>query len=314
MSVTPISIDRIAAGIVDFPEGRDAAVLAVTIGRAVGAELLLVAVHPAPLIAVSRQISWTGLQKEAERLLARTRDEVAHEALTEVVTSGSVPRALEHLVEREHRDLLVLGSSHKGPAGRVQISTLTRQLLGSLTCALAVAPRGFAGTATERLARVGVGYDASPESGAALSVASSIARGAGAQLAVQGVVDDRLPVLGWSSKVDAPARSMWNELLEPMVEALREDAEAAVAATGVEAQVEILRSTPSDALRELSERVDLLVIGARGWGTPGRVLVGSTGESLLQGAGCPVLVTPRPEVGAGAPEPHSRPEEGTTSS
>lgn len=93
----------------------------------------------------SRQISWTGLQEEAQQLLDRTRDEVAHEALTEVVTNRSVPRALEHLVNRDNRDLLVLGSSRKGPAGRVRVATLTRQLLGSLTCALAVAPRDSRG-------------------------------------------------------------------------------------------------------------------------------------------------------------------------
>ena len=267
--------------------------LGATIARATGAELLLVAVHPDPLVVLPREVSWAGMHEQAEKVLRQTRDEVASDARIEVMTDWSVARALERVVELENRDLLIVGSSRKGPAGRVRIATLTRQLLCHSRCALAVAPRGFRDSAAEGLARVGVGYEGGPESGAALSAAASIAVAAGARLVVRGVVDDRLPALGWSKYGAERALSMWDELLEPAVESLRDDAQDAAAATGAEADVEVLRASPPDALRELSEQVDLLVLGSRRWGAAARVLLGSTGERLMQDAGCPVLVTPR---------------------
>jgi len=58
-------IERIAVGIDGFQEGRDAAVLGATIARATGAELLLVAVHPDPLVVLPPTLGWTGLRKHA---------------------------------------------------------------------------------------------------------------------------------------------------------------------------------------------------------------------------------------------------------
>ena len=253
----------------------------------------MVAVHPDPLVVLPREVSWAGMHEQAERVLRQTRDEVAADARIEVLTDWSVPRALERIVEREHRDLLVVGSSRKGPAGRVRIATLTRQLLGDSRCALAVAPRGFRDTAAKGLARVGVGYEGGRESAAALAAAAAGASAAGARLVVRGVVDDRLPAPGWSKYGNELALSMWDELLEPAVESLRDDAQDAAAATGAEAEVEVLRSSPTDALRELSEKVELLVLGSRRWGAAARVVLGTTGERLMHDAGCPVLVTPR---------------------
>ena len=87
--------------------------------------------------------------------------------------------------------------------------------------------------------------------------------------------------------------SIWSELTEPMVDSLRARAQAAADATGADVAVEVSRGRPADALMELSEQADLLVIGSRRWGVATRVLLGSTGEALLHDASCPVLVVPR---------------------
>jgi len=122
---------------------------------------------------------------------------------------------------------------------------------------------------------------------------------AGAKLSVRGVVDDRLPGVGWPSLGRDQLMSIWSELTEPMVESLRARAQAAADATGADATVEVTRGRPADALIELGEQADLLVIGSRRWGVATRVLVGSTGEALLHDAGCPVLVVPRPGAARG---------------
>jgi nucleotide-binding universal stress UspA family protein len=59
---------------------------------------------------------------------------------------------------------------------------------------------------------------------------------------------------------------------------------------------DVRRGRPADALMELCERVDLLVIGSRRWGGAARVLLGRTGEALMHDASAAVLVVPRPEV------------------
>jgi nucleotide-binding universal stress UspA family protein len=283
---------RIAAGVDGYAEGRDAAVLGALLARVSGAELMLVAVHPDPLVPVPPDSGWKAMHEQANVLLQGTRDALAPGARIDVETDWSIPRALERVVTRHHRDLLVVGSSRRGAPGRVRIGTRTRQLLCHCRCALAVAPRGLSEGRAPQLKRIGVGYDGGTESGAALSVAASIALNAGATLIVRGVLDDRLPVFGWSQSVNL-AQSMWDELLQPELEARREKVEATVRSTGAEAEVAVTLGTPAEKLIELSEHVDLLVIGSRRWGATARVLLGTTGEALMHDAACPIVVVPR---------------------
>jgi nucleotide-binding universal stress UspA family protein len=290
-------VARIAAAVDGYREGRDAAALAAVIARAAGAELMLVAVHPDPMVVLPAEVGWSGMRNEAERVLRETRDAIAPGARIVVETDWSVPRALERVVEREHRDLLVVGSSRRGPEGSVHIGSRTRQLLSDSRCAIAVAPRGLSERPTQRLACIGVGYDGAPESETALALAGSLALRAGATLRVRGVVDDRVPMVGWQSAVREQVLAMWDELLSPQVAALLERAREASEATGAElAEVDVRRGGPADALIELCEQVDLLMIGSRRWGEAARVLLGRTGEALMHGAGAPVLVVPRPEA------------------
>lgn len=290
-------IARIAAAVDGFREGRDAAKLASMIAVATRAELMLVAVHPDPMVVLPAEIGWTGMRKEAERFLRETRDALAPGARIGVETDWSVPRALERVVQREHRDLLVIGSSRRGSEGRVCIGDRTRQLLSHSRCALAVAPRGFSEQPARRLKRIGVGYDGAPESEAALSLAGALAVSAGATLSVRSVVDDRLPTVGWQSAAREQVFAMWDEVLAPHIAALLERAQSASEATGAKlAEVDVRRGRPADALMELCGQVDLLVIGSRRWGGAARILLGRTGEALMNEANAAVLVVPRPEV------------------
>jgi nucleotide-binding universal stress UspA family protein len=293
----PSPIRRIAAGVDGYREGRDAAALGSVLARASGSELMLVAVHPDPMVVVPAEIGWSAMRKEAQRVLRETRDAVAPGARIVVETDWSIPRALERVAQREHRDLIVVGSSRRGPEGRVRIGNLTRQLLSDSRCALAVAPRGFSEEPARRIARIGVGYDGAPESEAALELAGSLAVHAGATLQVRGVIDNSLPMVGWQSTSREQVLEMWDELLEPQVAALLERAQSASEATGADIEeVDVRRGRPADALLELGERVDLLVIGSRRWGGAARVLLGRTGEALMHDASTAVLVVPRPEI------------------
>jgi nucleotide-binding universal stress UspA family protein len=289
------SIARVAVGVDGHPEGNDAIVLGKAFSSVTGAELMLIAVHPEPLVMPPIGLEWKRLREETHAMLRSARNKLAPKARLAVETDMSVARALHRVVKRENRDLLVMGSSRHALEGRVRIGKRTRQLLCWFECPLAIAPRGYHEQPHEGFARVGVGYDGGPESQAALELAGSIAKAAGAELRVEAVVDNRLPPAWWSglakTGVELPE---WQEALSDEVEKVGSETQAAAAKTGANAATVVTTGKPADALLELSEAVDLLVIGSRRWGAVTRVLLGSTGEALLHDAACPVLVVPRP--------------------
>ncbi len=287
------SVARIAVGVDGHPEGQDAAALGVAIAGVTGAGLMLVAVHPPALFPVPPSLQWKSLREEAERSLREVRDSVAPHARIVTETDLSIPRALRRVVRREHRDLLIVGSSRHAPPGHVRVGKRMRQLLGHVDCALAFAPKGLGNQPSLQLRRIGVGYDGGPEADAALAWASSIAAAADAELCVRAVVDDRVPVLLRSALQGLVAVEL-RDVVEEEVNRLRSQATAAAADMGAQARIEVMCHRPAEALTALSENVDLVVIGSRRWGPAARVLMGSTGEGLLQRAACPVVTVPRP--------------------
>ena len=124
-------------------------------------------------------------------------------------------------------------------------------------------------------------------------MAGQLASAAAARLRLRAVADDRLLYVGWAPTSGPHVKGIWDELIEPDVESLREDAERAVRATGADASVDVRPGSPPDELIALSRQVDLLVIGSRGWGAA-RLLLGGTGEELMHDARCAVMVVPRP--------------------
>ena len=281
----------IAVGVDDNPEAFDAMVLATTIAHVTAAEVILATVYPdlpAPLL---RKIGRGRTQAEA--LLRTLNAFMAPEARAVVEADCSVPHALAGMVSREHPDLLVLGSSRDAPPGRVRIGMHTRQLLGEVKCSLAVAPRGLCPDGQNRLRVIAAGYDGTPESEQAIRQAGSLARAAHARLRVRAVVNDMLPYVGWTP-VRPYVQGMWDEVVAPEIEPLRQAAQRQASATGAEFTVEVGCGAPVDELIALSGEVDLLVIGSRRWGPAVRVLLGSTGEELMHKARCSVMAVPRP--------------------
>jgi len=288
------AVERIAVGVDGYPEGRDAAALAAAISRATGAELMLVAVHPEPIVVLPAGLDWTSLRQQTRSMLAEVRDELAPDARLAVETDLSVARALHRVIAREHRDLLVVGSSRHAPEGHVRIGKRVRQLLCHFECPLAIAPRGYQATRDAKFTRIGVGYDSSPESMAALELAAAIALEARAEIHVRGIVDDRMPSVGFGSLWVGNTAGAWNEIVQEEVDLLRDRALDAVKDVGPRVDVVAEPGRPADGLLALSREVDLLVIGSRRWGPAARVLLGSTGETVLHDASCPVLTVPRP--------------------
>ena len=95
--------------------------------------------------------------------------------------------------------------------------------------------------------------------------------------------------------------------MDEEVQALRTSIEAATAGLSMPVTATVDRDVPAASLLGLAATSDLLVIGSRRWGPVARLLLGGTGEALVHGAPCSLLVVPRPEAASprGSLEPRS---------
>jgi nucleotide-binding universal stress UspA family protein len=62
---------------------------------------------------------------------------------------------------------------------------------------------------------------------------------------------------------------------------------------GVSVEVDALVDDPADALVRISEHLDVLVCGSRGYGPLRAVLLGGVSRRVVAEARCPVIVLPR---------------------
>ena len=129
---------------------------------------------------------------------------------------------------------------------------------------MAIVPRGWDAGAIET---IGVGYDGSVESEAALSAACQVARRFGAAVRVIRVFD--------TSHFAAPALTTvpgWETVQKDYEAERRETLERAVAALppDVSAEAVFVTGSAGRVLAAQSELVDLMVVGSRGYGPPDR--------------------------------------------
>jgi nucleotide-binding universal stress UspA family protein len=175
--------ERIVVGVDGRQGGEDALVLARLLARGSG-RLVLVHAYPAELLASrAAELDYERVVRDdARRLLAEA--EPPELPCTTVVVGDVFPGRALHTVAEEHgADLLVVGSCHRGPAGRILAGDVTRATLHGAPCPVAVAPRDFRQRA-HRIRAIGVGSDDSPEARAAVALATALADGLGAALQV----------------------------------------------------------------------------------------------------------------------------------
>jgi nucleotide-binding universal stress UspA family protein len=285
-------LGKVIVGYDGSDEARDALALGRLLVEPARGRLILAAVLPVKEEAIGREGYQATLSEESERLFATVLDDLSSFEVETRATDGEPPaEALHDLAEREGADAIVLGSTHRGPIGRIYPGSVAERLLHGAPCAVAVAPRGFASRQEGGWRVLCVAYDGSPESQAALEVASGLAAAAKATLRVVAVHEPFGPGTAAVAPMGAfdvgavTQREAMEERLRDVVAELPE----ALRAKGL-----LLRGQAADELlRETELGVDLLVIGSRGRGPLGRVLLGGVSAKIVRSAPCPVLVMPR---------------------
>lgn len=190
----------------------------------------------------------------------------------------------------ESAGAIVIGSDDQAQPGHVHADGSAERLLHGSRVPVAVAPRGLADDPDFALRVVGVAFDGSPESEAALAEAAAIAERAGAAMRV-------FAVHAPERAAEMAAVYAAGMVAENGREWLRQTLEAAVGElpAALRAKAQLLDGDPPGAIAAQCELgVDLLVTGSRARGPLGRVLLGSTSSRLMHTAPCAVLAVPRP--------------------
>jgi nucleotide-binding universal stress UspA family protein len=290
---------EILVGIDGSAGTQDALAFATRFARTTGAGLRLASAYPyedRPSRASSPEYAVL-LERETRAMLDRIAATLdGDDVVTHVIADMSPPRALHLLAEQTRAALIVVGSTRRGAVGRVVPGSTGERLLHGSPCLVAIVPLGYEKQADAPVTVVGVGYDGSEESDAALAAAYGAARRFAASLRVVRVFD--------ATQVGTPAptagaahvslrkelETMQREQLERVVAGLPDD---------LGAEAIFLIGRPGREIAAQSESVDLMILGSRGYGPTRAVLLGGVTHAVVREAACPVIVLPRGSAHAG---------------
>jgi nucleotide-binding universal stress UspA family protein len=220
-----------------------------------------------------------------------------------VVSSKSDARGLLDVANEEGCDLIVVGSTHRGVAGRILIGSVGERLLHGSSCAVAVAPKHFSDR-VDGLHVIAAAFDGSAESRAALVAAADLALAAHATLRVIAVAVPK-QTYGGAASVGVSATALQASVRERLEEDLRQTLD--LLPRSIRAAGTVHGGSPATTIAEECEKgVDLLFLGSRGRGPLRTVLLGSVAAELMQTAPCPVIVVPTASAGDAPPARHRK--------
>jgi nucleotide-binding universal stress UspA family protein len=281
----------IVVGLEDSDEGRDALALGAGLAEALNARPLLATAVALPEGALTAEELERAVEAETADLFDEAREQLADvDPDLRGLASASAAHTLHDLAESESALALVLGSTHRGPVGRVLPGSTAERLLHGAPCGVAVAARGLAARGRARLLHMAVAFDGSGEAAVALRVGVGLAQRCNASLAVYTVTEP--PGFGAAT---TPAGAPTAEQQSYRERQARETLDAGLSRVPPDLPVtgQLLHGDPESALIDVSADHDLLVVGSRGHGPLRRTLLGSTTRRLFNGAHCSVLALPR---------------------
>lgn len=275
-------------------EATDALVLASALRRTGADQLLAVCVYDAAGSSAGRRsldAEFHG-RNDAHAALSAARGRLDSDVdlSSHLIESGSPADALHAIAHRRQADMIVLGSTHRGRLGSALLGGTGEKIVRLAPCPVAIAPRGYAQRKSPRILKVGVGFDGRPESQRALALAADLARDYGATLEVRAVFD---------VAAEAVPASTGGVLVPEVLTTGREAAETALGAAvdslprELSVRSRLVEDRAPDGLAELAGEVDLVVVGSRGHGPVGRLVLGSISMALARRSPAPVLIVPR---------------------
>lgn len=290
----------VLVGVDGSSQSQDAVAVGARLAAAREDELVLVHVHPyGALRSLLKDDEYNQLVRDVvEKALA---DAALHapscSVRMEIVADRSAAAGLHRLAALGDVRMIVVGSSHRGLVGRVVPGGVAQRLLSGAPCPVVVAPGGWAESPRRQLEVMACGFDASDDSRAAWREACVL--GAALRWTVRVIAVHQRIAFG---SVPASMSASWISVNDQLRDELRRDLHdlIATAPDDVHAEASFLEGDPAAMLNDASEALELLVVGSRGYGPLGSVLLGSVAGRLIVSAACPVMVVPRPSPEASA--------------
>ena len=209
--------------------------------------------------------------------------------------SVSPARGLAAAIAAAEPSLVVLGSTRRGPIGRVLPGSTAERVIHGAECPVMVVPKDY--EVPSRIETIGAAFAPTIEGREALRAAAQLALATGARLRVIAVLDPQL------AEHQSPGMLAYqhheHSVSEDDAARTRMSAETTVRDAiaelpeGVDADADILFQDPADGLAAASEQLDLLVMGSRAYGPVRAIMLGGVTRRMISRAACPLLVLPR---------------------
>lgn len=272
----------------------DPLALGKVLGEATGAPVEVVSIFPYFRLADPSGEDLTRLREEASQILRALAEASGLPAAQVKVIPGNAAAAeLQRLSEKDTTGGVVVGSTHRGPVGRVLPGAVGERLLTGSASPVAIAPRGYADRPAARLERVGVAFDGSDEARGALEVGRALALASGAELRLISVFQ---PVAFGAVATRVTGGASVNSLLRAELRNAFDEALADLSdLPAIDGR--FLEGTTIELLADETAELDLIVTGSRRYGPWAAVLLGGTTHALMRKAACPALVVPRGAAG-----------------
>jgi nucleotide-binding universal stress UspA family protein len=278
---------------------------------AAGAEVILLWVAPEPEMAAGllwgsagvapddvlradEEVARQALESEAERLRAAGGDV----KVESVVAIGDPAEEILRTADERAVDLLVLANHGRGAVGRWAFGSVADRVSRSAKVpVMIVRPGGNdgAGRPSEVTRRVMVPLDGSELAARAVPVAASLAKRLDVPVLLVDVIDTTRAVSPLFASGAAYSQGFFDEIQTE----LRTEAERALAAaseslkeSGVEVRSRVLDGSPADALLDLMEPSDVVVLTSHGRSGVRRWLLGSVAEKLVRQGVAPIMLVP----------------------
>ena len=284
--------DRIILGYDNTEQSRDALALARLLASGGDRSIVVSNVIPRPTPFDAKTREYVKLVREHDHAML----DPALEALAGLrvdarrIESPSPARGLHELADDEGASLIVIGSTHRGPVGRVVIGSVGEILLAGTPTAVAVAPKGFAARVPAALSSVSAGFNRALEGHAALRAAAALASDLRAKLRAITVDEGFARARHTAKHKDDGAGSLEEDLDSALADVQAPDAERVMLSGGA-----------AKCLAEACSESDLLVIGSRSYGPLHHTLLGSVSAKLMRSSPAPLLVVPRGAEGSQTP-------------
>jgi nucleotide-binding universal stress UspA family protein len=218
-------------------------------------------------------------------------------ATFEVRVASSIPTGLLDVAADVDASALVLGSSGKGPLGRISFGSVTDRLAHSAPLPVVLAPRGYRHPPGSRIRRVSIGLGGSAGVAHVAAVGARVAQSAGASLrAVSFAVRPPKRIFGSvEESADDLVIDQWVDRTSRALRAGLGDEDSALAERLTRTLVVGGGVSWGKAIADVDWRDgDLLVIGPSSSAPAARLFLGSRASKIVRSAPVPVFMLPAP--------------------